>query len=56
MAEGVDGLLRDKTRPSRIAPLALDVVEQVIALTLSNAPGETTVCVRPARPCGFSDT
>jgi hypothetical protein len=42
MAEGVDGLLRDKTRPSRIAPLAPEVVERVVALTLTDAPGETT--------------
>ena len=42
MAEGVDGLLRDKTRPSRIAPLAPELVERVIALTLTDARGETT--------------
>jgi len=34
MAEGVDGLLRDKTRPPGVAPLKLDVVEKVVALTL----------------------
>jgi transposase len=42
MAEGVDGLLRDKTRPSRIARLKPDVVEAVVALTLTDPPGETT--------------
>lgn len=42
MAEGVDGLLRDKTRPSRIPALAAELVEQVVALTLTDAPGETT--------------
>ena len=42
MTEAVDGLLRDKTRPSRIAPLKLDVIDHVVALTLSDAPGETT--------------
>jgi len=42
MTEGVDGLLRDKTRPSRIAPLAPEVAERVVALTLTDAPGETT--------------
>jgi transposase len=42
MCEGVAGLLRDKTRPSRIAPLAPDVAERVVALTLTDAPGETT--------------
>jgi transposase len=40
--EGVDGLLRDKTRPSRVPPLAAEVVERVVALTLGEAPGEAT--------------
>jgi len=42
MADGVDGLLRDKTRPSRIPPLAPEVAERVVALTLKDPPGETT--------------
>lgn len=42
MAAGVEGLLRDKSRPSRIAPLKQDVIERVVALTLADAPGETT--------------
>ena len=42
MQTGVDGLLRDKTRPSRIAPLAPEVAERVIALALTEPPGETT--------------
>jgi transposase len=42
MQAGVDGLLRDKTRPSRIPPLSLEVVERVVALTLADPPGETT--------------
>ena len=42
MAEGVDGLLRDKTRPSRIPKLADDVAERIVALTMSEPPGETT--------------
>ena len=42
MAAGVEGLLRDKSRPSRIAPLKPDVIERVVALTLTDAPGETT--------------
>ena len=42
MGAGVEGLLRDKSRPSRIAPLKPDVVERVVALTLTDAPGETT--------------
>ena len=42
MEEGFDGLLRDKTRPSRIAPLGPQVAERVVALTLADPPGETT--------------
>jgi transposase len=42
MREGVSGLLRDKTRPSRIPLLAPEVAERVVALTLADPPGETT--------------
>ncbi len=42
MEEGFEGLLRDKTRPSRIAPLGSDVAEQVVALTLTDPPTEAT--------------
>jgi Winged helix-turn helix len=42
IAAGIDGLLRDKSWPSRIAPLKPDVVEGVVALTLADAPGGTT--------------
>ena len=42
MEEGFDGLLHDKTRPSRIPPLGADVAKRVVALTLTNPPGETT--------------
>ena len=42
MASGVDGLLRDKTRPSRIAPLGAEAIELVVALTLTDPPGEMT--------------
>ena len=31
--EGYDGLLRDKTRPSRIPPLGPEVAERVVSLT-----------------------
>ena len=41
-AEGVDGLLRDKTRPSRVPKLALSVAERVVELTMEPPPGETT--------------
>jgi transposase len=42
MVAGADGLLRDKTRASRIPPLGERVVERVVALTLTEPPGETT--------------
>ena len=42
MEEGFDGLLRDKTRPSRIPPLGSDVAERVVALTLTDPPAEVT--------------
>src|SRR4030081_3060691 len=42
MHEGVEGLLRDKTRPSRIPPLGPQVAERVITLTQQDPPGETT--------------
>jgi transposase len=42
MAEGVLGLLRDKTRPSRIKPLGAEVAERILKLTLADPPGETT--------------
>ena len=40
--EGYDGLLRDKTRPSRIPPHGPELAERVVALTLVDPPGETT--------------
>jgi transposase len=42
MEAGVDGLRRDKTRPSRIPPLGAQIAERVIALTQQDPPGETT--------------
>ena len=42
MQEGLDGLLRDKTRPSRIPPLGTEIAERVVALTLQDPPGQTT--------------
>src|SRR3546814_4877589 len=41
-AEGFDGLLRDKTRPSRIPPLGPEVAERVVAATLADPPAEAT--------------
>ena len=42
MQEGHDGLLHDKTRPSRIAPLESVVIERVVALTQTDPPAEAT--------------
>ena len=42
MEEGVDGLLRDKTRPPGIAPLDRAAVERVVAVTLKPPPHEVT--------------
>jgi transposase len=40
MAAGVDGLLHDKTRPSRIPPLPQAVVETVVTRTLGEPPSD----------------
>jgi transposase len=40
--EGVDGLLRDKTRPPGTAPVPMAVVARVLALTCAEPPGEVT--------------
>src|SRR3974390_3398278 len=42
MREGVTGLLHDKTRKPGLPPLPPALVEQVVALTLNEPPGETT--------------
>jgi transposase len=42
MEAGVDGLLRDATRPGRKRPMAPEVVERVVAMTLADPPGEAT--------------
>src|SRR5271169_3720564 len=42
MQEGYGGLLRDKTRPSRIPPLRSGIAERVAALTQTDPPAETT--------------
>jgi transposase len=42
MTEGVDGLLRDKTRPPGKSPLPPDTVRRVVDLALGPPPGETT--------------
>src|SRR5512135_3411821 len=42
MAEGVGGLVHDKTRPSRIRPLGQAILDRVIALTNTKPPHEAT--------------
>ena len=42
MAEGVDGLLREKTRPPGIAKTGADTVSDVIRLTQGPAPPDAT--------------
>jgi len=46
--DGVDGLLRDKTRPSRVKPLAQEVIDKVVALTATEPPHEATHWTSPA--------
>jgi transposase len=41
-AEGVAGLLRDKTRPSRVPPLPQAVIDRVVALTTGDPPHEAS--------------
>jgi transposase len=48
MEEGVAGLLRDKTRPSRIAPLAQAKVDEILALTKKPPAHEATHWTGPA--------
>jgi len=49
MADGVDGLLHDKTRPARIAPLPKAAVETVVTRTLEDAaPDAMTHWTAPA--------
>ena len=45
LEEGFEGLLRDKTRPSRIKPLDGEAAERVVALTLGDPPAK-----RPTGP------
>ena len=42
MQEGVAGLLRDKTRPSRISPLGPEIAASVVDLTRTDPSGEVT--------------
>src|SRR6186713_1786255 len=42
VAKGVNGLLKDATRPSRIKPLTPDKVKQVVHMTLHEKPPNAT--------------
>ena len=42
MAEGVDGLLKDATRPSRVKPLTPEKIKQVVHMTLHETPPNAT--------------
>lgn len=42
VAKGVDGLLKDATRPSRVKPLAAEKVAQVVHMTLHEKPPNAT--------------
>src|SRR5512135_3409218 len=42
MAEGVDGLLHEATRPAGKPPLSPVVIERVVEMTLAEPPGERT--------------
>src|SRR5437016_5669364 len=48
MQERVEGLTRDKTRPSRIPPLPAETVDRVVALTNQTPPHEATHWTAPA--------
>ena len=47
--EGVEGLWRDKTRPSRVKPLGQEVIDRVVALTAAEPPHELSeiLCAGP---------
>src|ERR1700682_4772290 len=49
MAEGVDGLLHDATRPGGKPPLTPAAVERVVEMTLAEPPGETTQASQGSR-------
>src|SRR6266849_1798154 len=48
MHEGIAGLTRDKTRPSRVPPLPAATVDRVVALTNQAPPHEATHWTAPA--------
>ena len=42
MAEGVEGLLKDATRPSRVKPLSPETIKRVVHMTLHEKPPNAT--------------
>jgi hypothetical protein len=54
MQAGVDGLLRDKTRPSRKPPLDRALIARVVELRASDPPGEATYWTAMAKTTGIS--
>src|SRR5688572_9890201 len=42
LAKGVDGLLKDATRPSRVKPLSPETIKQVVHMTLHQQPPNAT--------------
>src|SRR5438309_531378 len=42
MAEGVDGLLHEATRPAGTPPLSLEIIERLVEMTLAEPPGART--------------
>src|SRR5207237_3123075 len=56
MAEGVDGLLHEATRPAGKPPLTAETIERVVEMTRAEPPGEAThwTCRAMAKPAGVS--
>ena len=56
MAEGVDGLLHEATRPAGKPPLTAETIERVVEMTLAEPPGEAThwTCRAMAEAAGVS--
>ena len=52
MHVGIEGLTRDKTRPSRIPPLPAATIDRVVALTNQEPPHEATHWSAPAMAKG----
>jgi transposase len=42
VAKGVDGLLKDATRPSRVKPLSAETIKRVVHMTLHEKPPNAT--------------